>query len=304
MSSTLSLEWISVSFVLVVALLVALVSYIAMYSKTKKKVANASESEGLSTQYKTLTLVAKRQYNKNTIIFRFALPCKTNKMGLSIGSHVMLKFKRKEDKFGVARPYTPITNDFDAKHRGYFELMIKIYPHGKMTQYLSHLKVGDTMQIKKYIGKLHYKSHGHFVMRHGGNIRNITKIGMIAGGSGITPLLQFIRYAIYCKDEVEINLLFANKTIKDILLRDELEAIHRDDGNKISIHFTVSSIGQKDEASWNGEIGRINADMIRKYTFEPNEDVMMLLCGPQRMAQAMIGHLHDIGHQKSRVFMF
>eukprot|EP01084_Bolivina_argentea_P181482 313437_1 len=287
------------------AIALGLISCLTIYYLYKKTSNTNSKntSSGLSKQYKPLKLIKKTSYNDNTIIFRFALPSKTSKMGLTIGSHVMLKYQNNNDEFGVARPYTPITNDFDDSLPNYFELMIKIYSKGKMTQYLNKLKVGQTIQIRKYIGKLKYDFCGHFNIRNVGNFY-VKKIGMIGGGSGITPLLQVIRYINHNKHDIQVNLLFANRSIKDILLRNELEAIHNDNDNKINVFFTVSNINKTERTEWNGNVGRIDIDMIRKYTFKPSKDVMMLLCGPTVMTQAMEPYLTEIGHHTDRVFTF
>lgn len=51
------------------------------------------------------------------------------------------------------RPYTPVTDDDTL---GAVEFVIKVYPHGKMTQIMDKLKVGDTMLMKGPRGKFQY----------------------------------------------------------------------------------------------------------------------------------------------------
>ena len=63
---------------------------------------------------------------------------------------------------------------------GYFDLMIKVYPQGKMSQHIDHLKIGDTIEVKGPKGKFHYQP----------NMK--AQLGMLAGGTGITPMLQII----------------------------------------------------------------------------------------------------------------
>ena len=123
--------------------IVACISFYVYYFN-KKPVSTS----GLSLQYQSLKLIKKTSYNHNTVIFRFELPNKNDKMGLSIGSHVMLTFKQnKSDEYNISRPYTPITNDFDSNNLGHFDLMIKIYENGKMSQYLNKLPIGQTVKI-------------------------------------------------------------------------------------------------------------------------------------------------------------
>lgn len=57
----------------------------------------------------------------------------------------------------------------------------------------------------------------------------VKHIGMIAGGTGITPMLQIIRAVLRNKDDKTVMwLIFANQTEEDILLREELEAFPKD----------------------------------------------------------------------------
>jgi len=84
------------------------------------------------------------------------------------------------------------------------------------------------MLMKGPKGHLEYKGRGNFTINQK---RVVTpykkrKIGMVAGGTGITPILQVIR-AIQKdpSDKTELWLIYANQTEDDILLRKELEAV-------------------------------------------------------------------------------
>ena len=60
--------------------------------------------------------------------------------------------------------------------------------------------------------------------------RNAKHLGMIAGGSGITPMLQIARDILKNKDDkTKISMLYANQTENDILCRNELEEMVNDE---------------------------------------------------------------------------
>ena len=113
------------------------------------------------------------------------------------------------------------------------DLMIKVYlPSadfplgGKMSQHIENLKIGDTLDFTGPKGRLEYKGCGRFKIdgiKKSDSSRecHVTEIGMIAGGSGITPMWQIIQdvFQNNTKDKTKIQLLFANKTEADILLR-------------------------------------------------------------------------------------
>lgn len=73
------------------------------------------------------------------------------------------------------RSYTPVSSNSD---RGHWDLIVKVYPQGKMTQYLDNMKIGDYIEAMGPKGKFVYQKN------------KFKKIGMLAGGSGITPCLQ------------------------------------------------------------------------------------------------------------------
>jgi cytochrome-b5 reductase len=99
-------------------------------------------------EYRSFPLIKKTNITHNTICFRFGLPTKDSLLGLPIGKHLVLKATNAEGK-PISRQYTPITTN---STRGYFELLIKIYPKGQMTTYLANLNVGEKMEIRGPMG--------------------------------------------------------------------------------------------------------------------------------------------------------
>ncbi|XWS17163.1 hypothetical protein CRYUN_Cryun33cG0044700 [Craigia yunnanensis] len=104
----------------------------------------------------------------NTHLFRFSFD-PTAKLGLDVASCILTRAPLGQDAEGktkyVIRPYTPIS-DPDAK--GYFDLLIKVYPEGKMSQHFSSLKPGDVVEVKGPIEKLRYSPN---MKKHTGMVR-------------------------------------------------------------------------------------------------------------------------------------
>ena len=67
---------------------------------------------------------------------------------------------------------------------------------------------------------------------------------MIAGGSGITPMLQIVRDVFKSDEETKIKLLFANQTEQDILLREEIEDFQRQYPTRFSYMYTIDRPGE------------------------------------------------------------
>lgn len=143
------------------------------------------------------------------------------------------------------RSYTPISGDHQP---GYFDLLIKSYPTGNISRHMASLGVGQTIRVRGPKGAFVYTPN---MVRH---------FGMIAGGTGITPMLQVIRAIVRGRkagDRTEVDLIFANVTEQDILLREDLDQLAREDKG-----FRVHYVLDKPPAGWTGGVGYVTADMI------------------------------------------
>jgi cytochrome-b5 reductase len=121
-------------------------------------------------QYRPFKLVRKTVIGPNVYRMVFALPGADAVLGLPTGQHIALQAVI--GGRNVARSYTPISNNSDL---GRIELLIKVYPQGLMTQHLANMRVGETIDVRGPKGSMQY---GPTYAKH---------IGMVAGGSGITP---------------------------------------------------------------------------------------------------------------------
>jgi cytochrome-b5 reductase len=126
---------------------------------------------------------------------------------------------------------------------------------------------------------------------------------MIAGGTGITPMYQLIKEI--CKrpeDTTKLQLIFANQSENDILLRDELEEFKQNYRNKFDLWFTIDKSVHPD---WGYDIGFVSAEMISRRLPPPGEDVLILMCGPPPMINfACNPNLDKLGYSKEMRFAY
>lgn len=126
-----------------------------------------------SKVFKEFPLVEKTKLSPNTALYRFGLPNKDDVLGLPIGQHISVQAEINGKQ--IMRSYTPTSSDDD---KGYFDLVVKTYDQGNISLFLDKLKVGQNVRIRGPKGQFKYNE-------------NLTHhIGMIAGGTGITPMLQ------------------------------------------------------------------------------------------------------------------
>lgn len=258
-----------------------------------------------------LPLIEKQEISHDTKRFRFGLPSPEHIMGLPIGQHIHLIADINGET--VIRAYTPVSSDED---KGYVDLVIKVYARnvhpkfpngGKMSQYVDNLKIGDTIAFRGPTGKLEYTGNGQFVIRRPNKpVANIKAefINLIAGGTGITPMLQLVREILVRANETHLKLalLFANQSENDILLREELDELATKYPDNFKVWYTVDTVASD---SWNYGKGFVNADMIRDNLHPPSEKTIVLMCGPPPMINyACVPNLDTLEHDPELRFAY
>ena len=129
--------------------------------------------------------------------------------------------------------------------------------------------------------------------------------GHIAGGTGITPLYQVFKAALKHKDGTSHSLIFGNRSVEDILLRDELEQLHQNNQDSFKLYLTVDQAPPK-KVQWkdNKGVGFVTKDMIKERMPAPGEETMILICGPPVFTTMLTKILAELGYDDSMIFKF
>ena len=147
------------------------------------------------------------------------------------------------------------------------------YATGNVSKAIGLLKIGDTIKVKGPKGQMVYRA---------GLVR---EFGMIAGGTGITPMLQIIRAILKnSSDRTKISLIFANVNEEDILLRKDLEQLAEDEKSRFKLYLVLNNPPAE---GWTGGVGFVTEDMIKEHCPKPAKDIKILMCGPPPMISAM-----------------
>eukprot|EP01084_Bolivina_argentea_P193683 332268_1 len=253
-----------------------------------------SKAPGLQpNKYQKYKLIKKVNVSHNTRKFRFALQDSTTILGLPCGRHISFRFFETDpdtnERDEIRRPYTPVTSDRD---RGHFDVVIKVYSDGKMSSYLDRLRPNrDYIEASGPIGDIEYTSPGLVAVK--ARRYTVTKIGMICGGTGITPMLQLIKHIIAKNDPIQVSMVFGNVSIDDILLKTELEEIRQKHEN-IHIRFIIDK-APTDGREWNEDVGYVTNDIIKHRIFPAAEDVVVFLCGPPMLRRTCHSNLMKLG---------
>eukprot|EP00934_Nitzschia_sp_Nitz4_P000588 Nitzschia sp. Nitz4//scaffold19_size178191//60966//61954//NITZ4_001969-RA/size178191-processed-gene-0.12-mRNA-1//1//CDS//3329540655//588//frame0 len=262
--------------------------------------------------FKDYPLIKKEILSHDVRRFTFGLP-PGHVLGLPTGQHVALRYKDAEGKF-VQRSYTPVSDNSTV---GELILVVKVYMSGvhpkfpdggKMSQHLDALKIGDTIEMKGPKGHMEYLPAGKFHVKPLGKPlehRQCNQIIMIAGGTGITPMLQVLHFIFRNpgSPNIHVKLLYANQAEEDILCRQELEALVAVFPDRFSLHYTLD----RPPEGWKYSTGFVNKDMLEKHCMFPSSpvDTQVFMCGPPPMIKfACQPNLKELGFTDKEMVVF
>jgi len=272
-------------------------------------------------KYVTLSLEKRIDLTHDVRLFRFALPSKNHIVGLPVGQHIFIRAEVDGKK--VMRAYTPYEAGV-----GFLDFVIKVYfakthprfpEGGKMTQHMEAMKIGDTLDFKGPLGEYIFNTgplrtikekpeNMHtFTDTTKSNFVPFDALGFIAGGSGITPVLQTARALLAdTSASVTIKILFANRSESDILCKEMLDSI--DALPNVEVWYTVDTLDADTRTTpgeWKYSKGFIDEAMVRDHLPTPGPNTYIFCCGPPPMINfACKPNLEKVGHAASRVHCF
>lgn len=244
---------------------------------TKHTAASNDYPAGVLTPstYRKFSLREKTELAEGIYRFVFDLPTKSSILGLPIGQHIAIRGN--VDDSSVTRSYTPVSNNRDL---GRLELLIRIYPDGHLGQYLKTLQPGDKVDIRGPKGAMRYR-------------KGMSKeLGMVGGGTGITPLFQLIRAV--CEDETDktrISLVYANRSEADIMLRKRLDSFAEASNGQFQVYYMLN----KPPTGWEYGAGHIDKDVLEQKMPAVSDENKVLLCGPPGLVNATSNNLIKLG---------
>jgi ferredoxin-NADP reductase len=193
------------------------------------------------------------------------------------GQHVDIRLTA-EDGYQAQRSYSiasPPEND-------HLILTVERVDDGEVSPYLlDDLRTGDQFELRGPIG-------GYFVWTSdiGGPLY------LVAGGSGIAPLMAMLRHRRKQNSRVPTLLLYSSKTLDDVIYRGELDAMADGDPN-LRIANTLT---RKQPTGWTGYGRRIDKALLAETTFLPHQNPKIFICGPTPLVETASRILVELGH--------
>lgn len=184
--------------------------------------------------------------------------------------------------------HTPVTRPFtisSSPTQPFLELTIKVNPEGVLSKYLfENARPGQRYRIRAPYGVFCYEDG------------IAPRLGLIGGGAGITPMMSIARYLTHKNLPVEATLIFSVRAVKDIIFREELEELGRQNP-RLKIYVVVSDPG---DANWAGLTGRVSKEIFQQYLIPSNPECVFL-CGPPPMMDSVLELLPAAGYDPTRI---
>ncbi|HSC72633.1 MAG TPA: ferredoxin reductase [Gaiellaceae bacterium] len=197
--------------------------------------------------------------------------------GHRAGQHVDVRLTA-EDGYQAERSYSIASAPGEP-----LALTVERLDDGEVSPYLvDEVVPGDRFELRGPIG-------GYFVWEPDGAT---DPLFLVAGGSGIVPLMAILRWRRAAGAAVPAKLLYSSRTIEDVIYRDELQHIGAD---------VVQTLTRAQPSGWQGYARRVDFDLLRDVAYPPEQNPRVFVCGPTSFVEAVAEALVALGHRPGRI---
>jgi ferredoxin-NADP reductase len=203
--------------------------------------------------------------------------------GHRAGQHVDLRLTA-EDGYSVERSYSIAS---EPERAGEVDITVERIPDGEVSPFLHDVVVpGDRLEVRGPIG-------GYFVWEAsvGGPLL------LVAGGSGVVPLMAMIRHRRRAGSTVPARLLLSSRHVEDIIYREELDSLAAAmDGFDV-----VHTLTRSRPPGWTGYDRRIDDRMLAEVLEPLGAGARVYICGPTVLVEVAANALVRLGLPPDRV---
>ena len=200
--------------------------------------------------------------------------------GHRAGQHVDVRLTA-EDGYQAQRSYSVASAPGDER----LALTVERIEDGEVSPYLvDELVPGDRLELRGPIG-------GYFVWEpeRGGPLL------LIAGGSGVVPLMSMLRHHAAVGSDVPVRLVYSSRTLADVIYRDELERLA---SPTVEV---VHALTREQPVGWEGHARRIDAELLREVAWPASERPLAYVCGPTTLVETAAQALAGLGYEPARI---
>ena len=166
-------------------------------------------------------------------------------------------------------------------------LTVERLDDGEVSPYLTdELRVGDKLELRGPIG-------GYFVWEAsmGGPLL------LVAGGSGIVPLMAMLRHRAAVGSTIPTRLLYSSRSSEDVIYLDELDSLVKSS----TMLEVVQTLTRVQPPGWTGYHRRIDTEMLREVAWLPAQRPLTFICGPTPFVETASASLVTLGDDPARI---
>jgi ferredoxin-NADP reductase len=199
------------------------------------------------------------------------------------GQHIDVRLTA-SDGYSAVRSYS-IASAPNSEER--VELTVERLPDGEVSPYLTQeLAIGDPLEVRGPIG-------GWFVWR----TQQTEPIQLVAGGSGIVPLMAMIRSRAAVGSSAPFRLLYSVRKPDGVFYREELRALS-DKNRSVTLTYAYTRVAPKE---WPRPAGRIDAALIAQATWPSSLSPTCYVCGPTSFVESVNDLLIAMGNNPNKI---
>ena len=120
---------------------------------------------------------------------------------------------------------------------------------------------------------------------------------LIAGGSGIVPLMAMIRHRTAVGSNIPTRLLYSSRTYEDVIYRDELDHLVKNT-KMLEVVYTLTRM---QPPGWTGYHRRIDTGLLHEVAWSPEQRPLTFICGPTPVVERAAASLVTLGYEPARV---
>lgn len=171
---------------------------------------------------------------------------------------------------------------------GELKVAVKAVENGTFSPYATtQLKEGDILEVST--------PEGQFIL----NSESKNAYIGFAAGSGITPIMSMIKEVLESANNATFTLIYGNKEIKDVIFKNELDALHNEYSHRFNLHYVYSR--EHVEGSKHGRIDDSIANYFVKNLYKNISFSRAFLCGPEPMIKGVSAALQTAGFDQEKI---
>ena len=165
-------------------------------------------------------------------------------------------------------------------------ITVEAIEDGEVSSYLTEvLQPGFPLELRGPVG-------GYFTW----DVRDGGPLLLVAGGSGIVPLMAMLRHRAAAQSRIPARLLYSVRSPDDLIFDEEL--IRLESNPSLDV---VRTLTREHPEGWSGFTRRIDREILEAVSWAPGEEPRIFICGPTALVESVATHFREMGHAPERI---